>query len=299
MGMTKKNAAALIPGLLGIGTAIGSAIPGLKKPKRNDASAQAVRDVQSAVGNAATGRSQSGHGASRGLNLREGLRSSSALVAKAAGQGAAAAHADEQRFNDQMTARNERLAQFGGGISDKVGAMAQALITAEEDKDAVDDKLQAQPELQEDATGLGPAAGVPSNDRRFASENGATTTEGLVDPDGPTLDDLEQDFSAQEELAPEELQKIADADEAGPAARFQARTAFDEVHSASPTLLAPEIEADLDNRLQAKRLMLQDSERLGITLSEVYAPINRKLNLKPGQSTANPMGLSLDYQEEE
>jgi hypothetical protein len=45
--------------------------------------------------------------------------------------------------------------------------------------------------------------------------------------------------------------------------------------------------------------MLQDAERLGVILSEVYAPLNRKLNLKPGQSTANPMGLSLDYAGEE
>jgi hypothetical protein len=45
--------------------------------------------------------------------------------------------------------------------------------------------------------------------------------------------------------------------------------------------------------------MLQDAERLGIILSEVYGPLNRKLGLKPGQSTANPMGLSLDYQETE
>ena len=291
--MANANVSALIPGLLGIGTAIGTAIPGLKKPKRTDASAIAVRDAQAKIGNAAVGASQAGHGASRGLNLREGLRSASALVAKAAGQGAAAAHQDEVRYNDQMTARNERLAQFGGGISDKVGAMAQALIKPE-DKDAT---LQGQPEQQENLTGLeAPSAGVPDTGPALTS-----STEGLQDPNGPTLDDLEAEFAAEEQkaLTPDELRQMAEQDGAGPAARFQSRAAFDEVHAAAPTTAAPEIEADLENRLQAKRLMLQDAERYGIILSEVYAPINRKFNLKPGQSTANPMGLSLDYQEEE
>lgn len=296
--MANANVSALIPGLLGIGTAIGTAIPGLKKPKRSDASAAAVRGAQSAVGNAAVGASQVGHGASRGLNLREGLRSASALVAKAAGQGAAAAHQDETRFNDQMTERNERLAQFGGGISDKVGAMAQALIKPETDPEAAQKALQTQPEMQADPTGVGPAGGLAQDQDRGAL---TSSTEGLQDPDGPTLDDLEQEFAAEEQtaLTPQELQQMAEQDGAGPAAQFQSRAAFDEIHAASPTVAAPEIEADLDNRLQAKRLMLQDAERLGIILSEVYAPINRRFQLKPGQSTANPMGLSLDYQEEE
>lgn len=296
--MANANTAALIPGLLGIGTAIGTAIPGLKKPKRTTASGDVVTKLQASVGNAAVGASQAGHGASRGLNLREGLRSASALVASAAGQGAAAAHMDETRFNDQMSARNDRLAQLGGGISDKVGAMAQALIQPEETlaekKDAL---IQEQPEMSDDPTGLGGKALASPQDRGALT----STSEGLQDPNGPTLADLEQEFAAEEQqaLTPAELQQLAEQDGAGPAARFQSRAAFDEIHAMSPTVAAPEIEADLDNRLQAKRLMLQDAERFGIILSEVYAPINRRFNLKPGQSTANPMGLSLDYSGEE
>lgn len=294
--MANANTSALIPGLLGIGTAIGTAIPGLKKPKRTTASGDVVTKLQASVGNAAVGASQAGHGASRGLNLREGLRSASALVASAAGQGAAAAHMDETRFNDQMSARNERLAQFGGGISDKVGAMAQALIKPEDkDKDWGEGGVTG---TQKSVTGLGPRGGAAMPDTAPAL---TSHTEGLQDPNGPTLDDLEEQFAAEEHkaLTPDELQQMADQDGAGPSARFQSRAAFDEVHADGPTTAAPEIEADLDNRLQAKRLMLQDAERLGIILSEVYAPINRRFNLKPGQSTANPMGLSLDYQETE
>jgi hypothetical protein len=294
--MSPGDIGSLTSGLLGIGTAIGTAIPGLKKPKRSDASAAAVRNAQNAVANKAVGASQTGHGASRGLNLREGLRSASALVASAAGQGAAAAHADETRFNDQMTARNERLAQFGGGISDKVGAMAQALIQPKSDDDSA---LEGQPEGDENATGLtGDNAAKP---KARGGIDLQSPSDGFVDPDGPNLDELEEQFAEEEHtaLTPDELQQMADQDGAGPSAQFQSRAAFDEVHAAGPTTAAPEIEQDLDNRLQAKRLMLQDAERLGIILSEVYAPINRKFQLKPGQSTANPMGLSLDFEGEE
>jgi hypothetical protein len=194
-----------------------------------------------------------------------------------------------------MTARNDRLAQFGGGISDKVGAMAQALIQPETDTSEKEGGVTG---TQQDVTGLEGGAALADDKDRGAL---TSTTEGLQDPNGPTLDDLEEQFAAEEHqaLTPAELQQMAEQDEAGPTARFQSRAAFDEVHAAGPTTAAPEIEADLDNRLQAKRLILQDAERFGIILSEVYAPLNRKLQLKPGQSTANPMGLSLDYQEEE
>jgi hypothetical protein len=155
---------------------------------------------------------------------------------------------------------------------------------------------------QGDQTGLGGGAAISAEGATPDTRPALTTsTEGLQDPNGPTLDDLEEQFAAEEHqaLTPDELQQMAEQDGAGPAARFQSRAAFDEVHAAGPTTAAPEIEADLENRLQAKRLMLQDAERLGIILSEVYGPLNRKLGLKPGQSTANPMGLSLDYQETE
>ena len=64
----------MLPSLIGLGTGIATAIPGLKKPKKTTTSRNAAGEAASSVGRAAVGASQTGFGATRGLNLRTGLR---------------------------------------------------------------------------------------------------------------------------------------------------------------------------------------------------------------------------------
>lgn len=271
----------IIPSIIGMGTTIGGAIPGLKKPKRTNAASEQVRRAQSAVAGAAVGGAQTGHGASKGLALREGIRGASKLVGDAAAAGAGAARADEDAFQGQLDARNQRIAALTGGIGEGLAQMTQGLITPK-GNEAASAEMQGQPEMQgaQTATGLeGPAAGEAPSQQALAS-----TTEGLQDPDGASLEQLEQEF----------------ADEgAGPTADFKSTKALEELLTAAPTTAAPALEADLENRLQAKALMLQDAERLGYSLDGILAQINRRFQLQPGQSVDNPLGVSLDHSGDE
>ena len=263
----------LIPSLVGLGTSVAGAIPGLKKPKRDKLSGRAAAEAATKVASAAVGGAQAGQGASRGLALRQGLRS--ALDPVAQGSAAAEGIQAEAAFQNRVDERNQRIADFTGGAAEGLAQVGQAFIQPKsaEESQAL---LQEQPEFQPSATGLDtPAAGVAPSQQALTS-----TAEGLADPQGLGLGDIEQQF----------------ADEAaGPAADFKSTAALERLISQAPSVAAPEIEADLDNRLQAKKLMLQDAERLGINLGDVLANINRKLGLSPGQSVDNPFGVNLSF----
>lgn len=279
MAMTKKNVGALVPSILGMGANIAGAIPGLKKPRRVD-SAKAVADTAPRVMGAAVGAAQAGQGASRGLALREGLRQAAFAGEKIAGQVGQAAQQDAVINQANTDARNARIKDFVNSTTEGLGQFTQAMIQPEK-KDLAQEQAQAaaaiqmQPEMQQDPTGLagGGAVGDPSPgplDTPQAEQAGITDQ-------GPDLAQMEADLVA------------------GPVAKFQSTDALNQLRAMSPTIAAPEIEADLENRLQAKRLMLQDAERLGISLDNVWANINRQLNLKPGQSGENPLGVRIPF----
>lgn len=277
----------VIPGLIGLGTQIATAIPGLRKPKKVDTARQVAKLAPSVAGSA-VGAAQAGHGASRGLALREGLRQAAGAAGEVAKQARLAAAQDAVVNQQNLEARNQRLASFGKDIAAGAGTFAQSMIkppgeappTPEQRQEQKMETIQAQPEIEgavKSVTGLDGA--------------GAALLEQ------PTVEEL------PEELAPEatvESLLQAQADEAaGPAARFSSTQALEGLLVESPTVAAPQIEADLENRLQAKNLMLQDAERLGIQLGPIYAQINRRLGLSPGQSVNNPLGVSLDLEGEE
>ena len=277
------NIASLVPSLIGMGTTIGTAIPGLKKPKRSDASASQVRKAQSAVAGAAIGGSQTGHGASRGLNIRSGLRSAGELVGKAAAAGADAADKDEQRYQAQLDARNARVASFGSAIGEGAAQMTQALIKPEGEK-----------------TPNTSAKGMTANEPGAFSQAEQTLSTDVRPEDDGTPASMEDPEVAmlQEELATvrrnEELASSDDPRLSGPHAAFNTKARLEELRAKSPTVAAPEIEEALDNRLRAKALMLQDAERYGIHFDTINPMINRQLNLKPGQSVQNPYGVRFD-----
>jgi hypothetical protein len=274
---------AIIPAIIGMGAKIGGAIPGLKKPKRTNAGGRAAARTASQAGAAGVAGASTGHGASRGLALREGIRGASKLVGAAAGASADAAQKDELLYQEQLLARNERIGDLTAGIGEGMGQMAQAFIKPKAGSDDANRTIQAQPEMTQDsATGLSTdghalGAGVGEAPSQQALD---TTAEHMTDPDGATLVELEQQF----------------ADEAsGPTADFKSTKALEELITLAPSTAAPALEADLELRLQAKKLMLQDAERLGYNFGDITALINRQFNLKPGQSTENPLGVSLDY----
>jgi hypothetical protein len=282
------NIGSLIPSLIGMGTTIGTAIPGLKKPKRTDSSAAAVRKTQSAVANAAVGASQAGHGASRGLALREGLRSAGALVSKAAGEGAAAADMDEQRYQAALDTRNQNLAKFGAGIGEGAAQMTQALMSTDagETPDTKDKNMESG-----QGTAFQQAEQTLSTDVRPEDEG---VPASMDDPEVAMLQEEFATLKRNEELASSDDPRLS-----GPHAQFNTKQRLEELRAKSPTVAAPEIEEALDNRLRAKALMLQDAERYGVNFDTINPMINRQLGLKPGQSVQNPYGVRFDMGEGE
>lgn len=281
------NIGSLIPSLIGMGTTIGTAIPGLKKPKRTDASASQVRSAQTAVAGAATGASQAGHGASRGLNIRSGLRSAGALVGAAASKGADAADKDEQRYQTQLDERNKRVASFGSAIGQGAAQMAQGLIT--------DDTGDA----DTSAKGMD-----PNTDGSFKQAEQTLSSETRPEDDGTpaSMEDPEVAMLQEEFATLKRNEELASSDDprlSGPHAAFNTKARLDELRAKSPTVAAPEIEEALDNRLRAKALMLQDAERYGVHFDTINPMINRQLGLKPGQSVQNPYGVRFDMDQGE
>lgn len=273
-----------IPSIIGLGTKIGTAVPGLKKPKKGRAGQAAATQAAHRVASAAVGGAQAGHGASRGLALREGLRAAAQQAAHAATAQGAAARADEDAYQRAKTERNARLASFGTDLAKGLGDMAALGI-----KPKAEDAEREPVEVSE--TGFGEAAPVD---------------------DSASLEDLEQQQLAQEDVEQQALiddasrqlddfrtkREEAGVDLGGPQAAFQEEPTAALIEQASP-LAAPEIEQQLADKLHMKELALAEAERLGLGLDVVIPRLNRRLGLRPGQSTQNPFGISPDMGEDE
>lgn len=275
------NIGALIPSIAGLATTVGGAIPGLKKPKRTDAGSRAAAKAATQLASAAVGGAQAGQGASRGLALREGLRAASKVAGSASAEVAQAAARDEQRFQDQMTARNERLAQFTRGVGEGAAQFGQAFIQPEGDVAGTQGALEQQPEFRDADTGLGTPAAGGTTDQAFVEPGQQELAETLPPIEEIDLADIEQE--------------IAD-DAAGATAEFEAQ--IDEDLGISPVAQKAAIEQGLELKLQMKNLMMLEAERQGIPLSNLQAKINRGLGLQPGQTTGNPFGVSLMDEEQ-
>jgi hypothetical protein len=266
----------LVSSVAGIGVSLGTAIPGLKKPKKQETAKAAARAGSKLAGNV-VGAAQAGHGAGRGLAIRSGLRAASDGMAGVAGKVAGAAQADEAANRAAMEARNERLASFGAGAAEGLGQVAQSIIGPK----GADAPGTA-------AVRLG--KGNEDEKQELAREAMDGTQEKTNIEDQETLD-LQADVQKQMDTADQAA--AGDPSAVGPTAQFESTQALEELRAISPTVAAPKIEADLGNRLQAKNLMRQDAERMGYNFDTLLANVNRRLNLRPGQSQDNPMGLDL------
>ena len=278
------DVASLIPSIIGLGTKIGTAIPGLKKPKK-----EKVPQLASKFGSQIVGASQSGHGASRGLALRSGLRAAAQGVGEAAQAQSLAEAGAEQRFQAEKNARNQRLQGFGTDLAKGLGDMAAIAVGPKSKGDAPEQSTE-QPQVDVSPSGFG------------------TEYEPSAMEQKTGLDDLEADFQAQEQVDQQDFmddaaQRLQDfklqREEAGipdPQEAFQpdpTSKLIDEAYNQRPDL-APEVEKELAQNLQMKKLMLAEAERQGLSLAEMLPRINRRLGLQPGQSLMNPMGLSSD-----
>lgn len=268
----------LVSSLAGIGTKIGTSIPGLKKVKRNDRASAEVRKAQNAVAGAAVGGSQTGHGASRGLALRAGLRSAAELVGKASAAGAGAARADENAYRKEKDQRNARLADFGGDLAKGLGDVAGSVIQPKGGADSVED-------LPDDGVGISekalPGDGSMNLDdmQQGLDDQAAVEQQQLIDQSAQELDD----FRAKADAA------VSGDVDGGPRAAFQVDPTTKLIETAKPSV-QPELEQMLADKLHMKELALAEGERLGLSMEEILPRLNRKLQLRPGQSSKNPMG---------
>ncbi|HUW94438.1 MAG TPA: hypothetical protein VMW58_01510 [Anaerolineae bacterium] len=261
--------ASIIPSLVGLGTTIAGSVGKLKKPKRTNVGSRAAAKAATTLSNAAVGGAQAGHGASRGLALREGLRGAAQVAGDASAEVAQAAQVDEANYQGLLRQRNEDVAKFTSGIGEGLAQMGQSFI---------------QPKM-------GSTDGVSAQKQAENTLPGAATPEqgSIVDPE---VQALQQEVGAVQ--AVEDQAAANDPSVVGPTAQFGSTKALEDLMTRAPTVAAPEIEADLENRLQAKKLMLQDAERLGYNLGDITASINRRFGLSPGQSVDNPFGVRLD-----
>jgi hypothetical protein len=261
---------ALVTSIGGLGASLAGAIPSLKKPKRNDASSKAAARGSSKVQKAAVGAAGTGFGASKGLALRSGLRAASQAALESGGAMAAAAHSDETRFQNQVTARNAAIAGIANAGASGLAQVSQSLIRPQEDDG-----------LEFEASAVGdPFADDPSD---FIASVKGQAAEGLEGAD--TLPEAERP-GAEAPIDAEANQQMVQ----------EGVVDFDPVQEAVATNrggFTPEIETQLEMKLQMKSLMLQEAERQGITIDSVLAKINRGLGLQPGQASSNPYGVSL------
>lgn len=266
--MANSAALGLIPSLLGLATSIGTAIPGLKKPKRTKTSQRAALEASGAAGRAAVGASQTGRGASRGLALRSGLRASSEAAKQGAGVAAAAADRDEARFQAELTQRNKRLAQFGGDLASFGSTLGTGIVEARAAKAAEEggpfalEQTAAAPETSPTARQIGGAGNVVQ----------------------PSIQELAQQ-PQQQQLAqgPQQIDQAVPGVPEAPQTQLQGPT-FDPVRASLGMSGLDQLEAlapQAEFQLRAQNLALQEAERQGVPISRVLAQLNRQMGNVP------------------
>jgi hypothetical protein len=260
--------------LVGLATSIGTAVPGLRKPNKATSSRAAAGEGASAVGRAAVGGAQTGFGATRGLNLRTGLRQASQVAKQTGGTLARAADADEVRFNRQNLLRQERLASFGADSADAAANIGLSIVEAQAAK-------AAEIEANQDLVAAQP--GVPDYQLKMGQELGGQPAP--QEAPGQFIQDSFQEGQPEpglEGLPPAEI----DID---PLDLVLGIPQKEELYLAAPVL---EIQHRMEN------LAIQEAERQGLPIGSIYAKIQRMQNLpavRHAQEMANSMDMGEDY----
>jgi len=261
--MADRSAAlGLIPGLLGLATSIGTAIPGLKKPKRTRASQKAAQDASSRAAAAAVGGAQTGFGATRGLALRSGLRQASEASRAGASAAAEGALRDEQFNQVVLNQRNKRLAQFGGDLASFGSTLGTGVVEARAAKAA------------EEGGPFAPAAETPE---QIAVGGGGRVAL-------PSIQELAQQ-PQQQQLAqgPQQVDRTVPGVPEAQQTQLQAPS-FDPVRASIGLPQLSELQAiapQAEFKLRAQNLALQEAERQGVPISRVLAQMNRQMDNVP------------------
>lgn len=258
---TKKDKAVglagTIAGLAGLATSIGTAVPGLKKARKRDTSQRAARAGALGAMAGAVGASQTGHGATRGLALREGLRAASQAAVRSADAASTAAAQDEARFIAERDARNVRLQQFGQDVAGMAGQVAQGVTEV---------KAMRAAQLEED--GYDPETAAQFAEQAPDVQAEAQQLEEIPVGEGPTLDQTDQ----YGEALPGPTMQMAPPTTAQQAYR-RALGLPDK-----PILrLAPELEY----KLRLQNLMVEEADRLGVPTTQILAQALRNANIAP------------------
>lgn len=268
-------ATSLVPSLLGLGAKVGTAIPGLRKPARVN-TAKAVAQTAGQQFGKAVGAAQTGHGATRGLALREGLRRGAAAVGQQSNAIAQAAAQDVMINQQNLDNRNARLASFGGDLAKGIGDMAAMAIGPEGGNAPTDQKTLTPAEAEHAAT---PGTGVAESP--------------LMEDNTYDLDDIEQQVVDQETVAQEQVAAAKEGIVSGlpdvPEEPRGTEGIVSELYGSAPSVM-PELEAEMERKFHTKALILDEAERMGLSLENILPRVNRRLQLAPGQSLYNRSG---------
>jgi len=268
----------LVSSLVGLGTKVAGAVPGMKKARRPNTAREVARTAGSQFGKA-VGAAQTGHGASRGLALREGLRQGVAAAGETAQAMRQAAMADEQVYQQRRDQRAENISSFTQDLAKGLGDMAAQQIGPK----------------SAEAPGTSPVGMKSGQGTAFEQ---AKQTLPDATPDQASILDSGQlgigadEIKAEMQLAGEQAGQPVPAEQIGPTAAFQVNPTTKLLESMPPRL-APEIEQGLADKLHMENLMLAEAERLGLGLETMIPRIKRRLGLRPGQGSSNPFGVSL------
>jgi len=270
-----------LPSLVGLATSIGTAVPGLKKVNRTDTSRAAAREGSGAVQRGAVAGSQTGFGATRGLNLRTGLRQAAEVGKRTAGELARAGSRDDQRYDRQNLLRQGRLAEYGSNVADMAANFGQSVVDAKAAKEV---------EIAERAEALAAVPDVPEYDLGGGP---------IVDPYRQTIEEGQQDLQRLGEQRQATMPQGPTQEQGGPELRKQAgqvnplEAFYGVPDKATIYRAAPELQ--LQHSLE--NLALQEADRQGIPIARVYARIQRMQNLPAIRAEQTRLQLQEEYQD--
>ena len=286
--------------LFGLGAKLGAAIPGLRKPKQDNASQRAALETSKRAAGAAVGASQTGFGASRGLSLRTGLRAATNIAREGAGAAAKGADLDQKRFDKRTDERNARLATFGSDVADMGAQLGQGIVESRQAKEAGAAEaaraeqeariqaMQAAMPSMEDVLGIDPITGLKrTSTGEQAQPQALSPLEEIQVGQGPGLDELDQ----YGEYPTEGSQQIGEVPSMGDITMDPALAQLGVADKETLYSIAPELE--LQHRLE--NLALDEAYRTGTNINRIYARV-RRLQQLPAINATIDMNRQLQYQ---
>lgn len=257
-----------IPTAMGLATTIGTAIPQLKRPKKNTSASRAAALIGQRAGGQVQGGFSTGGGASRGLLAREGARQAQQQTRQGAEVAGRLALAEAQQHGRRMDVRNNQLAQFGRDATDAVATTAQGFIEnkalkekdvpktgSDEHMEDIDAFVNAQEAQRAGLTGAGP---TPPPQLEAPAQQGPGPVEQAQGTPAAGQTQLQMPS-----LSPQQLYQQALGLPPAPVLN-----------------MAPEME----RQLRMQQLAMDEANRTGTNYMAVMARVNRLMQQEPSLS---------------